>query len=342
MLQEMSRKQSSDRATLARVAEEALVSTSTVSKVLNGRPGVSKNTRARVEELLHKQGYNRRNDNSESAPLIEIVFNHIDSAWSTELIRGAERIARENGMSLVITVSGDRHAPAPDWIDGAMKRRPAGVVFVFSNLAAGHKRQLQTRKIPFVVIDPAGNPPPDVPSIGSANWLGGVLATRHLIDLGHRDIAMISGPDDMMCSRARVSGFRSALDEAGIPVKERFIVSGEFHREDGVALGRELLSMEHPPTAIFAGSDLQALGVYEAAREFGIDIPGDLSVVGYDDLQLAQWVGPPLTTVRQPLTEMAEEATRLVIKLRESESVENLRIDLATTLIVRSSTRRLV
>jgi LacI family xylobiose transport system transcriptional regulator len=328
-------------ATLSRVAHDASVSMSTVSKVLNGRAGVSDATRARVEELLHSHGYNRRSSPGNLAPLVELVFDVLDSAWAIEIIRGVERVARANGLSVVLTESGNRHTPGPEWIDGVMQRRPVGVILVFSDLSPDHKRQLRTRNIPFVVVDPAGDPAPDVPSIGSANWSGGLAATRHLIELGHRRIAMITGPDDMMCSRARVSGYRSALEAAGIPVVEELIVPGDFRRETGIERGTELLSMIDPPTAIFAGSDLQALGVYEAARELGVDIPGDVSVVGYDDLQISRWVGPPLTTIRQPLTEMAEEATRLVLRLRTAKPDENLRLDLATSLVVRSSTRRL-
>lgn len=326
------------RATLARVAAEASVSMSTVSKVLNGRNGVSDLTRARVEDLLHSHGYNRRGS-AQTAPMIELVMTELDSGWGVEVVRGVERVVRENGMSLVLTTSGDRHSPGPEWIDGVMQRRPSGVILVFSDLSTDHKKQLRTRNIPFVVVDPAGDPAPDVSSIGSANWSGGVLATRHLIDMGHREIAMITGPNDMTCSRARLSGYRSALDAAGIPIREDLIVSGQFARDDGVTLGRELLSLPKPPTAIFAGNDLQAVGVYEAARSKGLSIPGDLSVVGYDDIQIAEWVGPGLTTVRQPIAEMAEQATRLVLRMKDSNSTEATRIDLATSLVVRSSTR---
>jgi LacI family transcriptional regulator, xylobiose transport system transcriptional regulator len=338
MLKELPSPQRS-RATLARVAAEASVSMSTVSKVLNGRLGVSDATRARVEDLLQSQGYNRRGG-TQTAPLIELVFSELDTAWSIEIIRGVEKVARENGMSVVLTESGDRHSPGPEWIDGVLQRRPSGIILVFSDLSPDHKRQLRTRNIPFVVVDPAGDPAPDVASVGSANWSGGVLATRHLIDMGHRDIAMITGPDDMMCSRARLSGFRSAMEDAGLPIRDELIVSGQFHREDGVVRGMQLLSLPNPPSAIFAGSDLQALGVYEAARAKGLTIPGDLSVVGYDDLSIAEWVGPPLTTVRQPLTEMAEQATHLVLRMAEQDSTST-RIDLATSLVVRDSTRRL-
>ncbi|WP_150308651.1 LacI family DNA-binding transcriptional regulator [Planctomonas psychrotolerans] len=326
------------RATLSRVAADASVSISTVSKVLNGRAGVSDETRARVEDLLRDHGYHRRNSSQAVAPLIELVFQQIDSAWAIEIIAGVERVARDNGMSVILTLSGDRHSPSPDWIDGVMRRQPVGVILIFSDLSTDHKHQLRTRNIPFVVLDPSGDPAPDVPSIGSANWSGGYQATRHLLELGHTRMAMITGPDDMLCSTARLSGFRAALDAAGISVPVANVLTGQFHHEDGLERGRELLSRPDRPTAIFAGSDLQALGVYEAAREVGLSIPDDLSVVGYDDLKIAQWSGPPLTTVRQPLNEMAEEATRLVIRLRSERQVDNLRLDLATTLVVRGST----
>jgi LacI family xylobiose transport system transcriptional regulator len=201
-----------------------------------------------------------------------------------------------------------------------------------------YKRQLATRNIPFVVLDPAGEPDSDVSSVGSGNWAGGLAATRHLIELGHRRIAMINGPQEMLCSRARLSGYRSALDEAGIPFDPTIIDSGTFHYEDGVVAGTKLLTMENRPTAIFAGNDLQAFGVYEAARLLGLTVPDDISVVGYDDVPSASWVGPGLTTVRQPLIEMAEQATRLVLSMRDDPHPKLVRLDLATSLVVRAST----
>ncbi|CAM5360304.1 LacI family transcriptional regulator OS=Streptomyces tendae OX=1932 GN=GUR47_16970 PE=4 SV=1 [Streptomyces tendae] len=142
-----------------------------------------------------------------------------------------------------------------------------------------------------------------------------------------------------MCSRARVDGYRAALETAGLPVDPGLIVTGDFHHEAGYRQGLELLRRPDRPTAVFAGNDLQALGLYEAARELGLRIPHDLSVVGFDDLPVARWVGPPLTTVRQPLMEMAEAAARLVLDLgRDDGSSTATRVELATSLEVRSST----
>jgi LacI family xylobiose transport system transcriptional regulator len=328
------------RATLSRVADDADVSISTVSKVLNGRAGVSDATRRRVEELLRDHGYNRRNTPLTVAPLIELVFHEVDSPWSIDIIAGVERAAREHGLSMLITVSGDRHKPSPDWIEGAMRRRPTGVILVFSDLSADHKHQLRARNIPFVVVDPSGDPAADVPSIGTANWSGGYAATKHLLELGHRDVAIVAGPEDMLCSTARLSGYRAALDSAGIEVRQEYIApSSEFRFEDGLRGAGAMLDLPHPPTAIFASSDLQALGVYEAARRRGLRIPEDLSVVGYDDVDVASWAGPPLTTVRQPLTEMAGEAVRLIVRLRDGARVDHLHVDLESRLVVRESTR---
>lgn len=338
----MTRTAPDERVTLARIAEDASVSLSTISKVLNGRPDVSARTRARVEGLLAEHGYLRRKRTQSGTGLIELVFHELEAAWSMEIIRGVTDIAARNGMSIVLTESGSRHSPAADWIEGVLRRRPAGVVLVFSDLPTEFRETLRSRAIPFVIIDPAGDPSPDVPSVGSANWSGGLMATRHLIELGHSRIAAITGPDDMMCSHARIDGFRSAMKSAGHPVRPEWVRFGDFHTSGGYEHALSLLAGDDRPTAIFAGSDLQALGVLEAVRELGLRVPQDLSLVGYDDIPLATWVSPRLTTVRQPLRRMAEEATRLVIRMTDAPLETVPRMDLATNLVVRESTAPLV
>jgi DNA-binding LacI/PurR family transcriptional regulator len=197
---------------------------------------------------------------------------------------------------------------------------------------------LKSRGVPLVVVDPTGEPLHDTPSIGATNWSGGLAATRHLLALGHRRIGVVSGPENVLCSRARLDGYRAAMDEAGVPIDPALIRYGNFHVQEGTTEGRALLALADPPTAIFAGNDLQALGVYQAAREARLHIPEDLSVIGFDDLPVASWVGPPLTTVRQPLVQMAMAAARLVLRLANGEQPSQTRIELATELIVREST----
>ncbi len=141
----------------------------------------------------------------------------------------------------------------------------------------------------------------------------------------------------MLCSRARLDGYRSAMTMAGLEVDPDLILFGDFHVEGGYDRATDLLSLPEPPTAIFAGSDLQALGVLEAARVQGLRVPHDLSVVGYDDVPLARWASPALTTIHQPLRQMAEEATQMLMRLRAQEPVST-RLELATSLVVRKST----
>ena len=212
MSAEMTSGEPATRATLAEVAALADVSISTVSKVLNGRSGVSEETRARIEALLQDHQYNRRSPGPNHAPLIEVLCFEIASSWAAEAIAAIERLAREHGVGVVVSGTNDRQKPDLDWIEGVLNRRPVGVILVVCNLLDAQKRQLRSRNIPFVMLDPAGQPAADVPSIGSADWSGAYAATQHLIELGHREIAIITGPEDMMAATARLSGFRAALE----------------------------------------------------------------------------------------------------------------------------------
>lgn len=325
------------RVTLAEIASEAGVSLATVSKVLNGRADVSPTTRARLEDHLARHGYTPRRA-AQRSEIIELVFHELESSWSMEVIEGVESVAKAAGLSVVLTVSGDRHSPGSEWIEGALRRRPRAVILVFSDIGPRYREKLRSRGIPFVIIDPAGDPTIDVPSVGSANWSGGLMATRHLIELGHTRIAAITGPEDMMCSLARVDGYRSAMNAAGLEIDPNLIRFGDFLPGGGERHARELLALPDPPTAVFAGSDLQALGVIAAGSAIGLSVPQDLSVVGYDDIALARWMSPQLTTVHQPLRRMGEEATRVALRLAEGETPQTLRTDLATHLVVRGST----
>ncbi|MFD7653769.1 LacI family DNA-binding transcriptional regulator [Actinosynnema sp. NPDC059797] len=324
---------------ISSIAAEAGVSIPTVSKVLNGRPDVAADTRARVESVIERHRYQRRRARQSSRPaLIDLVFHEMHSAWSTEIIRGVELAAAAERAAVVLSELGGAHRPRQEWFDDLLTRRPLGVILVLAELDDGQRHQLATRNIPFVVVDTAGEQPPGVPTVGSANWAGGLAATRHLLSLGHQRIAVISGPTTMLCSRARIDGFRSALESEGVAVEPDFVRYGDFYVNGGYSHGLSLLDRPDRPTAIFAGSDFQALGVMRAARELGLSIPEDLSIVGYDDVQVTEWIGPPLTTVRQPLREMATTAAQMVFTLARGERPPNERIDLATELVVRQST----
>lgn len=319
--------------TIAYIAESAGVSAPTVSKVLNGRPGVSDDTRARVEDLIIRYGYRRPPHRNNT---LELVFRELESMWAVEIIRGVEQVARKHRVGLMISDFGLHDAvPAP--MDDMLDRRPKAVLSV-AQLSDAEREQLAANGIPFVVFDPITELPADVPFVGATHWRGGKLATGHLAGLGHRRIAMICGPVGQVCFDARTAGFTSAMAGAGLPVDPALVVEAQASREGGYAAGRALLALDDPPTAVFASNDLQAIGVYQAAREAGMRVPEDLSVVGFDDVPVAAWVDPPLTTVHQPLTQMAVAATELALALGRGEDVSQTGVELATTLTVREST----
>ena len=328
--------------TIADIAELTGVSVPTVSKVINGRSDVSAETRKRVETAIRDHGYQRSPGSRPRTPLLEVIFHELESEWALEIVRGVERVAGQNQMAVVLTEMQGRRSPGRGWIEGVLARRPTGVIAVFSDLSESIRGQLATRGIPYVVVDPTGEPLHDTPSIGATNWNGGLTATRHLLSLGHRRIGVIGGPEWILCSRARIDGYRAAMDQAGVPIDPELISHGRFHVEEGIDRGRAMLRLKDRPTAIFAGNDLQALGVYQAAREARLHIPEDLSVVGFDDLPVTQWVSPPMTTVRQPLMDMATAAAEMVLAMSRGEVPAQTRVELATELIVRESTAPLV
>ena len=326
-------------ATIATIAGEVGVSVTTVSKVLNGRSDVAPETRARIEESLERHRYRRRSKRRPAgATRIDLVFHELDSAWAMEIIRGVEAAAAVAKVDMVLTQLGGAHRPPQQWVDEVLARRPLGVLLVLCGLTQPQQQQLQRQNIPFVVIDTDSATSASVPTVGSNNWNGAVLATKHLLELGHRRIAVISGPEDVLCSQARVAGFRSAHDEAGLPIDSDLVRYGNFYVDAGYEHGIQLLSRPDRPTAIFAGSDMQAMGVLRAARRLGLDVPRDLSVVGYDNLPVAAWLGPALTTVNQPLRDMADTATRMLLDLARGMEPSTSRVDLVTELVVREST----
>jgi LacI family transcriptional regulator len=237
-------------------------------------------------------------------------------------------------------VSSVRHGNArpASWTSALASHDTDGVILVTSELTSAQLEQLRSAGIPLVVVDPVNPPPANLPSVGATNWAGGLAATEHLLGLGHRRIGAIAGPGDYLCSRARIDGYRSALERAGIQFDPTLVRNGDFQHEGGFVRGGELLDRPVPPTAIFAGSDQQAFGVYEAARQHGLRIPEDLSVVGFDDLPVARWASPPLTTVRQPLAEMGSAAAQMLGELIEGQPLRSNRVELSTELIVREST----
>ncbi|WP_078900247.1 LacI family DNA-binding transcriptional regulator [Streptomyces sp. SBT349] len=332
------------RPTLADIAEMAGVSVSTVSKVLNGRDDVSRDTRAKVDEVLRQHHYMRRGTSGFEPEIrtVDLVLSGLDGSWPASVASGMESAAYEAGVHVVISrargsaPTGGRRAQ--DWVDRVLERGSAGVVLGLIEATPEQLARLAAARIPCVVIDPLSDPPPDVMSVGTTNWAGAYEATNHLLQLGHRRIALVTGPPHHLYTRARMAGYRSAIVAAGLDVTPELVRHGNYDRASGAEQVRALIELPDPPTALFICSDHMAIGGYEALTGAGLRVPEDISVVGFDDLPEARWVSPALTTVRQPLKEMGGSALRTLVRLMGGEEPESPRVELATTLVVRDST----
>lgn len=324
-------------ATLAEIAREAGVSVATVSRVLNGRPGISERKRDEVERLLELRGYERRKPRRET-PLIDFVTVGLETQWSLQLLRGAQAEAARAGADFVVTATEGLPAGAPDWLERLRSRGSDGIVVVVSELAQDAREELSRLQVPVVLIDPVGTDTESYVTVAAADWLGARDATQHLLDLGHERIGFVTGPLHLECHEDRLDGYYSALGRRGIARDSDLVCVGDSLVSGGETFGGKLLDLKERPTAILSGSDEQAYGIYLAARKRGLRIPEDLSVVGFDDVDLARWISPQLTTIHQPLAGMAATATRLVLALSRGEEVSNRRVQLASELVIRDST----
>ncbi|GLW47746.1 transcriptional regulator [Streptomyces sp. NBRC 14336] len=329
--------------TLAVVAREAGVSVPTASKVVNGREDVAPETRRRVTEALDRLGYVRRPrfDAVRAPGLVDLVVHALDTSWSGTVLHGVESAARDAGLDVVVSAARPRPSgarPERGWQERLTARGSAGVLLHLPDLTAAQYARLEQHRIPFVLIDPEQEPPPGVVSVGAANWRGGVTATEHLLALGHERIGVVAGRRRTMAGDARVAGYRSALASAGVRHRPEYVRYAGA--EDCLAHRRtlELLDLPEPPTAVFVCSDRLAHGVYAALAERGLRVPEDVSVVGFDDLPESRWISPALTTVRQPLSEMAATALHLLVRMMDGDRPESTRTELSTRLVERAST----
>ncbi len=337
---------SSKRNTIAEIAARAGVSVPTVSRVLNNRPDVAPETRRRVERVIEESGFIRsRVKNAlrrESSGIVDMLVPDLTNLYSVEIVRGVEEVLERTELRLALSVTHDSSQLEQRWLAKVLDGATDGAILV---LARGQSNDLDTlhrQNIPFVVVDHRGELGPDVPSVGATNWLGGRMATEYLLSLGHRRIAVIGGAAELRCSRDRIAGYRAALEDAGVPVEPDLIRPGAFIQQTGYEQTCALLDLPAPPTAIFAGSDTQAMGVYSALRARGLSVPDSMSVIGFDDVPISSIVTPALTTVRQPLFEMGRVATTMLLRLISEEPLDSMRVELTTTLVARDSCAPLI
>ncbi|WP_121371992.1 LacI family DNA-binding transcriptional regulator [Frondihabitans australicus] len=334
----------STKPTLATVAKAAGVSVPTASKVLSGGTDVSAGTRDRVIRSAERVGYRRpgsrpaRRGEASRIRLVDLVVSNIEGTWANGILSGVEYAATAAECDVVITIA----RPGRDWAARLLRRPSEGAVVVLVDPTSAQLAGLHAAGIPVVIIDPISRPPGSVPSVGVTNWQGGRDAALHLLERGHRRFGVIGGTRSHLYSRARIDGFRSALDESGVELPAAWTGVGDWDRETARGVAREILGGRQRPSALFACSDFMAVGAYEAAAELGLRIPDDLSIVGFDDVPEAEWARPQLTTVHQPIHEMGAAALRMLLRLQQEERVPEgapaPRIELATHLVVRGST----
>jgi LacI family transcriptional regulator len=231
----------------------------------------------------------------------------------------------------------DQDGAEAAWLDRMLGRGSDGVIAAVTDLGPTAREALAGRGLPLVLLDPVGASAGDTPTVSATNWAGGLAATEHLVGLGHTRIGIITGPKNESCSADRLDGYGAALRRAGLAIDLGLVRHGNSMIDGGRALGGKLLDLPLRPTAIFSCSDEQAYGVYQAAQDCGLRIPEDLSVVGFDDVNLCQWVSPQMTTVRQPLAEMGAVAVRQIAG-RAGQGQPLGCFELPTELIVRAST----
>jgi len=328
----------SRRPTIHDVAAAAGVSVSAVSKAVNGRYGISAGTAARILEVVKDLGYESSlvasSMRSHRTGVIGVLVADFEP-FSAEILKGVGSGLRGSRYDL-LAYSGSRHADgATGWERRSLSRLSGtlidGAIMVTPTVITA------SAEIPVVSIDPHTGRA-DVPTVESDSLGGALQATRHLIDLGHRRIGFLGGRPDLRSASLREAGYRRAIGDAGIPFDPRLVQVGLFQTATSREPARALLSLPHRPTAIFAANDLSAIAVLQVASEMGIDVPGELSVIGFDDIPEAIQVTPPLTTIRQPMQRLGAGAAELLVALMSGETPDAMRLQLPTRLVRRATT----
>ena len=327
-------------ATIREVAERAQVSQATVSHVINNTRFVSSEVRERVmaaiAELEYQQNSLAKSLRSGKTLTIGLLLPDSANPYFAEIGKAVEDAARHLGYSVILcNTEGDTERES-FYLDVLYQKRVDGIILVSVGIPTHAVESLQKHKLPLVAVD-RDFPDYGIDSVLTDNLAGAILATRHLINLGHRRIACITGPSFINPSSARITGYLQALQEAGISADERYVVTGDFHPESGWKAAMSLLSLNDRPTAILTCNDLMAFGVLRAAAEMGLRVPEDLALVGYDDIELAAYYTPALTTVAQPKNEMSQMAVEILVKRINGENGGPVKQTLQPVLVIRKS-----
>ena len=331
--------------TIQDVAKRAGVAPITVSRVINNSGYTSEETRARVEAAVAELGYvpNRlaRGLRSKQTQTLGLVLTDITNPFWTTVARGVEDAAEAEGFSVILCNTDESEAKQDDYLHVLLQKQVDGFVLAPARSSATAVTMIHRQNVPVVVID--RRVPVDVDTVRCDSEGGAYQLTQHLLDLGHRHIAILSGSPAVSTAEDRVAGYRRALADAGLPVDEAYIFHREFTQTAGAemaqqAMARQTLALSPRPTALFAVNNFIAIGALKALREMALRVPDDVSLVAFDDLPQALVIEPFLTVASQPAYEMGRRATEVLLQRLYGNVPETFQhVILPTTLIVRQS-----
>lgn len=328
--------------TIIDIAERAGVSTMTVSRVVNNSGYVAEKTRKRVEKAIRELNYRpnlmARSLINRKSSFVYIIVPDISNPFYADLTKGMELVAQRAGYNIILSNAHWKEDQELAHIEAARGRMAEGIILVLPMLS--EKKILEcSRTIPLVVVDKHVRSR-QIDSIYIRQETGAASAVEHLLQLGHRKVAFLTGSSKIYNATARRHGYEQALRDHGIPLDPELVFSGDFSFESGEKAFDTMvkLSPGRRPTALFAASDLMALGFMRSALRYGIRIPEEFSIVGFDDISLSSMTNPPLTTVRHPFIKMGEEAMRHVLHKLNSPGPYTVSDEMVNTLIIRETT----
>ncbi len=328
-------------ATIKEVAKRAGVSVSTVSHVVNGTRFVSEELRNRVLPVLDSLDYQPNRLavglRKKSSSAIGLIVADITNPFFSEIAWRIENLCHQKNYSVMFCNTDGNPSKEDYYLNRLTEWQVDGIIMVSSISSIAHINTFNKSETPLTLID-IDSTGYEMDSISVDNYSGGRLAAQHLASLGHKRIACICGSSETRYNQGRLAGFREGLIEAGLEVDEALIKKADFNTFSGFNITNQLLEIQNRPTAIFCCSDLMAYGAMRAAYGKGLKIPNDLSIVGFDDIFMSKYTLPPLTTVRQPIPELTEEAVNCFITRKEDPGKTSRTIKLKLHLEIREST----
>lgn len=326
--------------TIFDIARESGVSYSTVSRTLSGYEFVKASTREKVLAAAEELGYvpNQQARSLAGGPsnLIGVLVPTLSNGYINQILHGIDDELTKSNYNLILYTTNRHLGKEAKYVATIMNGAADGLLLVVPFISDPYLEALRKQDFPYVLIDQADQTEQSA-VVNATNRQGAYEATRYLIELGHRRIAFLAGLPQLNSAVERFEGYKAALAEYGIPLRDEYIAQGEFQMGVGHQTAQKLLALADTPTAIFAANDLSALGTMEALREQNLRIPEDISVIGFDDILQSSISYPKLTTVRQPLTQMGREAVIMLLKHLENPALEMCQVTLETQLIIRDS-----